>query len=240
MGMTLQKFMGYGLKDLRFVDDQLDDPRLNLDSPIFECTAPDLKDYAEWLQANSCCERIGKEQTLFSLDLTYIHDGEEQDQDQGQRYLDDCYTWSGEDYGLREVLLLQPLSGRDWSRRDDSIDYMTETCLGSQSFDTISRIEDLKHGIYPWNGMYMDSRSGEILPSQVMHWVRACNAEEQSSGSEMDLLAKGIGFTDHAEAQAVIAPTVPEEVRDLASFFELFPSPDTWKELRPMIYTFWA
>jgi hypothetical protein len=37
-----------------------------------------------------------------------------------------------------------------------------------------------------------------------------------------------------------VVPKVPEEIRDLAEFGQLFTHAGVWRQLRPVLYTYWS
>jgi hypothetical protein len=191
-----------------------------------------VDDYRQWLKLNSC-GRFATMDTITGWDL-------------GKRALGDCIAYDPE-FGLPGVLALQPLSCPDWTRHDNPIDYSEETFLtdGSQE----DRVELLRRavpaGIWPFTGIYMDDRTGNALPHDVIQWVRLANAGtvarlRSPSPGLADELARRFGYADHQDALDHVVPVVPEEIRDLAAYAELFADPDAWKQLRPMIYTWWA
>jgi hypothetical protein len=148
------------------------------------------------------------------------------------------------------VLLLKPLTFRDWHRSDSTIDYIEETYLCPSGQEPVSnRVTVLEHGIYPFNGLYMDKRTGEKLKHEAIWWIQACSStrEAERKGEEpplteahLDPLAKAVGFANAADARENIAPVVPDEIRDLAEFGELFTSPDVANQLRPLLYVYWS
>jgi hypothetical protein len=154
------------------------------------------------------------------------------------------------EYGLPNVLLLKPLSMRDWYRAVDAIDYIEETYLRPGNAEPqMNHVEVLEHGIYPFSAAYMDKRTGERLPHEIMWWIRAQSStrEAAAAGEEppltsehLDHLARALKFENAAEANENVRPVVPEEIRDLAEFGELFTSPDVVLQLRPLLYVYWS
>ena len=232
MGIRIHRRLGYALTDVRTDGFKVSDERINSGSWLLTHDfGPSMDAYREWLESNATDHR-------FSVDLAALKHG-----DVKARGLDSCITHDAE-YGLPEVLLLQPLSMLgEWSRYDDSIDYAQETYLRGDEAQQ-NRVEPITHcvaaGLYPWSGTYMDDRTGERLGDMVMHWIRVTNSLKGDPGTEMDLLARAAGFADHADALAHCAPLVPEEIRDLATFAGLFTDDTVWRQLRPVLYTYWS
>lgn len=237
MGIRVNKVLGYGLTDVR----EHDDSRVNWDSVLLSYDRASGEDYLRWLYG----KRSKVKQSSwypFSLDFAMLRE----DPKLRQKNLYDAVVYDPE-YGLNNVLVLRPLSCGDWHREDDSIDYMTETFLLDASAE--SRVETFTAGIHPFNGVYMDARTGERLDQKATTWVRIRSSLEESGedlgpaerlealdGVTRDLTT----FQSWAEASEHIAPYVPEEVQDIAEFGSLFTGPLVWTQLRPLLYTYWA
>jgi hypothetical protein len=232
MGIRVTKFLGYGLTDVAHDDnDRLVDSRINRDSCLLNWEPPSIDEFEAWLKDNSCADA--------SLDRWYLRDRRrgEQPARRRERHLDDCLAYNPE-FGLGNVLVLQPLAMHDWTRYDDPIDWVEESYLSDPP--QANRAQVLRYGLYPYMAQYMDSRTGERLPNdQTMTWVRSLTSDFYDL-YDQDEMARGLGFDDHAQALELIAPNVPAEIRDIARFCELFTIDDVWKQLRPMLYVYWA
>ncbi len=151
------------------------------------------------------------------------------------------YIYSPE-YGLPNVMVFKPLSMHDWSRLDDPIDFVQETYL--QAEPQIHHVSVFPHALHPWSGAYMNARTGERLPRQAVTAVRTQNAiragHQPPFPERMDPLARELGFEDWDDLDANLAPLVPIDIRYLTEFLGVFTDPDVWKQLRPMLYTYWA
>lgn len=238
MGIRIHKFLGYGLDSVTE-----NDPRINFDSWILHCeNYPGLSEYQEWLSA--------REESLrgyHSLDLWHLRDAGKHPPPADSRWRKDqdllnCVAWNCEATAPRP-LVLRLLSMPDWSRNDDTIDYTQETFLArSYGLEAVTdRLEMVNACIYPWDGQYMDDRTGDRLDQKIMMWVRSRNRslEEPVSPGTLDLFAQEAGFTDHAEAQAHVFPVVPQEIRDLAEFSGVFTDETVWRQMKPLLYTYW-
>jgi hypothetical protein len=239
MGIRVHKILGWGLTDLE--KDYEADPRVNWASPLLPGgdKTPTAGDYWSWLEKRR--EAAGKK-FPFSLDWAMLrHDEKLREKD-----LYGCVVYEHE-YGLPEVLVIRPATKDDWSRFDDTIDYMEETYPWSRGSQQ-NRVQVYEHGPFPFNGSYMDKRTGKLVPEKVMYWIRARSNVQQAPG---DTIAERLGmlnalaqeftpFETHAEADENIVPQVPDEIRDLAEFGQLFTHAGTWRQLRPLLYTYWA
>jgi len=221
MGIRIQRILGYGLTDLAAEDE---DERINWDSWLLTGEGvPTLADYLAWL------EKREADPPWPTLDQLCLRDHREPKAD-----LYDCRAYSRE-FGLPEVLVLRPFGQCDWYRYDDPIDYVQETWLTSQP--QTSHVEVIPAGLYPWVG-YMDDRTGKTLPAAIMHWVRARNGNRPPH--VLETFAKAAGLSGHEEAQAHVVPEVPQEVCDIAAFAALFTDDTVWRQLRPVLYTYWS
>jgi hypothetical protein len=222
MGLKVHKFAGYGLTDLKPKDE-----RVNWDSPLL--TEPDLipaEDYYQWLTT--------QQPPAHSMDWMMSHEGD----------LYGCIASPG-DYMLPNVLALRPVSCYDWHRRDDTIDWLTESRPRDGSEGQRPWVQVFDDGIYPFGGLFMDAADGVNLPLNIIGWVQWRNelrpdADPEEVARVMDVIARRYGYRSHAQALERIVPRVPREVRDLAEFGHLFTRPEVWRQLRPLLYTWWS
>jgi hypothetical protein len=233
--------MGWGLTDLTAGkrDHWRADPRVNWDSRLLKYEGASPQEYFRWLEER---RRASESKFSFSLDwasLAHTDAGAKRD-------LSRCLTYNPE-FGMPTVLVLTPLGKPDWSRYDDDMDYTMETYLRPRKAQT-NHVEVLPHPPFPFNGFYMDNRTGERLNDRVMWWIRARSnfdslprAGRAAALEGLDLLAaECTPYADHEEASRYVIPQVPEEIRDLAEYGELFTEPDVWLQLRPVLYTYWG
>lgn len=240
MGTRIYKRLGYGLTDVQCSGGQVADPRINTSSRLFASRENVTSDYLAYL--TECVAReaasTGEPSDLWidvSLEREFVSAALER---KGE--LDSPVTWNAE-AGWQEILLVQPVGYPEWTRFDDPIDHFEETELHKP---VEPRIVPAPRGIYPFEGLYADSRDGRRLDSTAKRLIdRLLNAEGDKKGDfrrAADHLARTMGFADADEAQRFIAPLVPGDVRRLCEWGELFTSPDVWRELRPMLYVYWA
>lgn len=242
MGIRIHKFIGYGLNDLKFDDqERLIDDRINNDA-LGSTTYLDGsdKEYWEWLEAVNNDREEPWEKNF--LDAHYLK--EKIEKKSKTDWIFDCIAHNPE-YGRASTIVIRPFSCKDWSRYDDVIDYMEETYLyePSKKYSYMPRVDVFKHGIYPFNALYMDVRTGERLDSNIMPWIRARSANEDEApydSSTLDELAKIVGFDNHQEADENVAPVVPLEIQDIANYLKLFTDDKVLTQLRPMLYTYWG
>lgn len=226
MGIRIHKMLGYGLTDV----DPVLDARLNRDSPVFRYAlegVTHVEEYFKWVEAHG----------PRSFDVAKSMLKSSRKRGEGEFLLQNCFQWGTADGGLQNVLCVRPLAWTDWYRYDSAIDYAEQTYSKKGQRDVV---KVLNHGHYPHVG-YMDARTGEPLPKDADPWgywrVRNGGVEDLDT---LDMFAHLAGFVDHAEASKFMVPLVPNEVRWLCEFAELFTDPTHVKDMRPLIYTWWS
>lgn len=235
MGLRIHKALGWGLTDLQACGG---DSRVNWGADPFKYEGRTGFDYLPWLVA-----RHENDKPYFSYDWVVLSssDGLEKF---GKKNVFKAVTYSPE-YGKPEVLVIRPFTLTDWSRSDDSIDYAGEMLTHPGAEDWWQPVRG--SGLHPFEGLFMDAETGENLPHSVIQWVRLVNGlaerlvPEEDAMSGLNALALSqTPYATHEEAKARIVPRVPEEVRDVAEFLELFTDGTVWRQLRPLLYTYWA
>lgn len=235
MGIRIYKQLGWGLTDLKENEQgYTDDPRINT-------------------EALEHREELGPE---YLRHLIALRDAEEEEWDawfdlsmpiamiEACEAEDGRVPWpivhSGEPYQGKVLLIQSP--GLPWSRYADPIDHGEEIALHP---GMKSRIVPMLSGIYPFEGLYMDSRTGRPINSGLVTNLRNLSQQWISEGSEKHLdvanrLAKVMGFEHIEEAAEHIAPRVPADILQICAWTNLFTGPDVWLQLRPMLYVHWS
>lgn len=244
MALRLNKALGYALTDL--VDN---DPRINPDSPLLfwsrfeeedeDFVVPTLDSYAAWLEQKAAAGDGGfgtrtEAKLLQSERSRRLHHLE----------LTDAVVHQTET-GPETLVLIPPVSLHRWCRNDDSIDYIEASLLPDGGRD--NSLVRLQQGISVYAGRFMDI-DGTELNEHARHFVYF--AGQGMPEEEMDNVAsriKPLAPTDDrhpyagaADARDRIVPLVPADLRRLAEYGQLFTGPDVWKQLRPVLYTYWA
>lgn len=242
MGIRVNKLLGYGLTDV----EPYEDPRINWNSPLVSGENPNeitVEKYQKFIQrreaedAAACPERRN-----FRIESAFIRWG----LNKGERFeLTSTVTCDdGESENGAKVLVVRPLTERNWHRFDDMIDWMEESYLRYPGDDGngYDRVDLFRGTIYPYHS-YMDRRTGERLGGMIHEWVRMSHlvlpTPTDVPDVVLDEMARDIGFESHENAWANVVPEVPEAVRDVVEFGQLFNDSRTVLELRPMLYTFW-
>lgn len=236
MGIRVHRAIGYGLTDLRTEEGKgwnIQDERINMASPAIRRECPPIGDFRRWLEEHLEAGDISSELELFML--------RDREESQGKKplSLEGTVIHDGE-YGLENVLLVVPPTYEDmWTRYDDPIDWIDETYIRQDVGSQANWVKELRHGIYPFIG-YMDKRTGEKLDDRIFHWIRGTNRQPKPNEQVLDELAEECGFSDSADALENVAPIVPEDIQNVVAYLELFNDPDSWRDLRPIMYTYWS
>jgi hypothetical protein len=233
MSLRIRKVLGYALTDV-----VPSDPRINWDSPLLDQLTLSLGDFVRHLEADGPFE----DPELEDVDMVRAGIG-----DQIPYRLGSCVVHSF-DYGLPNVMALIPPSySSTWIQDDNLFDYV-EAHLGGEP-NTESALFDVP-GIDPFDGRWMDKETGlEPNHNYVRGYRRALALN--TDVDQHDIAARRISFArrprpeqpvflDAATAAARLTRLVPGEVRELALFGRLFTTPDIWKSLRPVLYTYWS
>lgn len=245
MGTRLYKKLGWALTGLeRDEHGRLTDPRVSIDgvSRYVEDFAPL---YLEYLEAARDAERRGgsdeqQSDAWFDLMLSIEMVKEAREKDGVLDWPVTCRS----DAGFRDLLLIQPVGYSGWSRYGDHIDQQEEGMLypGMEP-----RLVPMPYGIYPFEGLYMDSRNGRRLDSTAKRLIdRLLDRKDESEEvrperrKAADHLARTLGFDDADHAQQHIAPMVPGDIRYVISWLNLLNGPDVWLQLRPVLYVYWS
>lgn len=239
MGIRVNKMLGYGLTDVKTVNDGIVDERFDPEGWFFANHETRIKTWntegflAFWEEQ--------AEKTEFSdlaFSRTNLSEIAKKEKENPHSYnhtkFSGAFIHDGE-YGLPNVALLIPLDqiGAEWYRHDDAIDYAEET----ENHDQKNRFVELPWGIYPWNASFSQP-DGKRWTGEKASLVR--EFMRTKSIFPKDLIAKELGFETIEEAKKGILPFVPEQVRMLCLYAKMFKDLLTIFQLKPMFYVFWG
>lgn len=227
MGLRIRKMCGYGLTDLAE-----DDPRVNWDSAYFNYRSSDFS-VDEFLELAE-----GRDGTYGRLDRIMVQQWREQGKEDPD--VADCFEIGNADSGLTAACA-RTLACPDWYRSDDTIDYL------EAGGEPDSSVRVLDYGIFPYDGLYMDARTGEPVKEglDIRRWVRiADRLGEESYDTQVQAAYAGVFEEENKwtleDAREFLVPNVPEDIRNVVDYLDVFTSADEWKNLRPMICTWWS
>ncbi|HJS83793.1 MAG TPA: hypothetical protein VJ742_13270 [Nitrososphaera sp.] len=241
----MHKQLGYGLTDIQFEKDGyvITDERLNPSGMAMDHSdywySRTVLDYRCWMEEQLVADfNGGLERAMLDHYLKGINAGTYDAHDFEPRQ---AVTMNVE-YG-EPVLLIRPLYQRDWLRYDNTIDWVQETyCNGEERQHNWVKI--LPDGIFPYNGLFMDARTGEdvdlneaVLYKRLLspEWGKVPTPEEIDKIFEANVFPK-----TPRDVLENMAPRVPKEVRSMCEYGQIFNDPATILDLRPMLYCWWG
>jgi hypothetical protein len=146
------------------------------------------------------------------------------------------------------VLIIPPGNSDTWSHNDSPVDYYESVADTAADDYFTPKVKALSVTPYPYSGI-MNAKTGEKIDGPVAHtfsqitnsYLTARNDDERKGLPELALsIANKMGFDSTDDATKNIVPYVPGDVRDLAAWTNLFADDNAWKDLRPMVVTYWA
>ena len=160
----------------------------------------------------------------------------------------DFFTWDSED-GLPGVIVLTPITGTQWKRNDDQIDYYEEVNKGFVSPE--AHVEILDIPLHPYNN-YIDNETGKLANNTIREWIyqfRNANLELSSNKSldakkhhmyhiMLQTSLKKLGCKLHWTEKWNVA--IPTQIQDYCQYVEMFKDNTSIWKLKPMIYTYWT
>lgn len=242
MGIRVTKVLGYGLTDVKTRKWNIADGRINRKSPLLDYDSDaTLDDYLDWLKAEYPTDE--KKMEHFSMDMWLFRERERDDFDwfkETGAFDPRSLVHHGIEYMEKNVLLIRPLSCKNWRRYDDPIDYVEEAeKFKDDPNGTVNWYKEIPGGIFPFSGSFMNARTGERVQDGITLY-RVLTWEGWDKIYDLEDLAPKMGFEDGDDARANLVPIVPDGIRDLVKWGKLFTNDDVWKQLRPMIYTYWS
>lgn len=239
----------------------------DLEERVSGALEQDYNDYVQFLKdkyKDEAAEQILEDMhtPLFSMDRLAVFNDALTPKHRYKDTLDayDAVTFETEYINKDEdmVLVVSPFSvASEWNRYDDSIDY-AEALLKMEDEERTDIIENtvryLPHNQYPYDGQYMHEVTGEPLSHDVrmvMQYVKTALELIAEKGQldhkdtvellrRTDVKLQGEGFASYEDLKTHMVPLVPQEVRDICEWLEIFDDERKVLELRPMLLTYWG
>jgi hypothetical protein len=227
MGVQVNKVLGYGLTNVKTKNGKIIDERIKKTGYMFKNNRKwSIKNFQYFWEKNKF--KSLSEYSIFEPD--------------NDIKIDMCINYCSED---PKTLIITPISSvKNWSRRDDIIDYQDETYTYNQN----DRHQIYDFGIYPWIYSFCDSNGERWVNKEkpyytiVREFIETKNNKQLTKyeiKDKLKYLTKLLNFTSIEEAEENILPLIPEEVQMLCRYLNLFNDKKTIYELRPMLYVFW-
>lgn len=153
----------------------------------------------------------------------------------------------GAENGDTHVVIIPYSVCKEWQHFDDAIDYYEEayTHRNDESMNMEPSIKFFNHGLFPYDGRFINTRTGAIVKSAVYRDLLSMesllrNATEKASLKYVSTAFRKLGVENWEELHSVISPAPPICAIDLAEYSGLFKDSDTIKNLRPALLTYWS
>ncbi len=243
MGIRIKKVLGYGFVDLKAKDGRLIDDRFNpawLENTwLAEPKGKTIKGYFEFTRAqHDAAEEHRLSDIHLFPDITFR---------EGEPALHHFLTWDPE-FGMPEVMVLTPITGTEWVRRDDMIDYYEERARGHFGVEPYVQVLDVP--LYPYDS-YINRETGERANNSVREWIYMFR------NSTLDLkdpkLTPKMYHTHHDMIRLALDELgcslhwtekwnvgIPEQIQDYCKYVEMFKENSTIYTMVPMLYTYWS
>lgn len=257
MGLRIHKALGWGIDDVIVTSDDRDnarvaDPRFNPSSVVFTYENRDnFTDAAYLAHIEDVMGEATVESVMNDTEGLFVSKFmvEEMIKSKLARHWDymvmDGMIYQPLGNHKAAVLIIPPGNSDSWLRSDSPVDHY-ESLVDSGNSITPT-VKKLSVTPYPYSGV-MNAKTGEKIDgplvrtfSKITNLMLTADEEGRKGLPELGLaLAKKMGFESLNEANDAIVPYVPGDVRDFAAWTGLFADDNAWKDLRPMVFTYWA
>jgi hypothetical protein len=251
MGIRIHKALGYALLDLSCTIQneeivEINDQRLNVNGYFHSFDAKLNKNMGDFLSFYYKKREVYNGYFFCSSHL-FLNEESKKTQ------IRECVLYESEELGFANILLFVPPSmvNQGWYHHDDPIDYYSQKYNIGMSPD----YQYLPDGIFPWETSYQN-KNGErwtnsdnhLFYSHALDFRRCMNTindpkiDEQTKNDFYEVAtntAQYLGFETVEEAEENIVPVVPDEIKALCEYLEIFNDINVVNQLRPIIYTFW-
>lgn len=257
MGYRINRRLGFGFADIKVNKKtaEIRDSRFNPDFDQKKLWKP-ISRYADYLTeqygdvpsfgADADTSILDAPLSLAFMDKAFIDNNPKRLKD---GFNNVCLLMTGEEdlMGASEgIILFQPLSDyKDWSRKDDAIDYAEATEMTLRGDDAMStQVNPLTLAPYPYEGSYISLKDYSKVDSQSWNLIRNYLQMENTPLEERykvaDAVSEKLGFKNYKEAKKFVVPKVPDEIRNITKYLNVFNDESTYLHLKPMVVTYWA
>lgn len=250
MGIRIHKTLGYGFNDFKYENGAIVDDRINPNGylPLFhedDGLAEEkysLEKYKTFLQNKIEAEK----DDILNLTLRFdLSDIDELTNKKRKRFA--FYNSITHEPEFREnVLLFLPPFNEGWHRYDDVIDYYEELSVNNNS-DLKDKLVEIKGGIYPYNGSYINlktlGRPDSLLEDQIKIdriIDRMLRLNDYEIPEEIKAFLEKGGFDDIEDFQKSYVPVVPRCIVAMCEFLEIFKDPKIIYTMKPYYFSYWS
>jgi hypothetical protein len=225
MGIRIHKVLGYGVPNLKEVNDLIDFKKFR----AFLDEEKELKDYLQFTKKNEdeivalargewpsrVSDESLKSSVLFDLDCQRADAKDQKDPyKNGWGSVYAHYDFNNPDgYKKSTAMVVTPaISYKDWRRYDDIIDYMESDNNGSNQY-----VRVFDGGIFPYSGHHVRISPEGELPSHVSYYhdIQECD-------------------------RPLYRPYVPTVIISMLLWPGAFKVKELLQHIRPMVMTYWS
>ena len=227
MGIRINKMVGYGL--------------INVTNDVFHSEFFDklydheLPDYFEWL------ETLPKDEHEIFFEAVMKKAYEKKPTFKYPDLPDSCFNMD-KNVDKKDHLLsfcIRPLYHQNWYRYGDTLDHIEQSILGTDDYKIVSATQYLEVGIFPYNGFFVSTLTGESISIELMNTVNALLGILDDEIIISEYLSQ-IGFTTINQFKHCVKPKIPDEIVRICQYFDMFHSPSVVQSLRPMYMSWWS
>lgn len=233
MGCRIHKILGYSLNDVKCdKNGHINDERFNLDEL-----------YAK-NQDEQCFEKLFTRSDLLKYiedhsqfkDLKFdIRPYQKDDNALLEKFYGSSVIKHNSEFGLKNVLMVTIPWNKDWHRYDDIMDYCEST-------DSKPSINTIWGNIYPYiGGNWINVKTkkeythSEFDPCLIYSYMNEKNSKLPKSYFESKF-----GTSNKKELKNILYSIPPDIIKLLCEYLNIFKDINTYKELKPSIYTYWS
>jgi len=233
VGIRVNKVLGYGFDDVGIRDSTIDDPRLAVKSiwGIEEAQDGKVRDFVEYIEHSMEPDDIDALLIVSGL------------KDKLDYSLLDCFCHNTEYADDRVFLVVPPSHLKYWWRRDDIIDY-TEELLNCDQDGPDIRIQPVRSGIYPYNGVYINTTTKESVHHEivraVIRWEKMPEDSKSGHKAAVDYFLEHAGYGSVDAFWDMVCPIIPHEIIYLQKYLKFLADDEDLYKMRPYLYTFWS
>lgn len=243
MGIRVNKVLGYGIRDFKGfdTDNRVSDSVLNRIENDDKYNSENFKQYVyDYLKKTDWNEKYGN--IIWNFYFNEKCYKSDKKMNHFNNTLINCNSFDllykfmiyDDEYKSSILLFTNPLAD-GWKRHDDTIDYYEEDCCVDE------KVKPIKYGIYPYNSVYNDIRTGDRFQSNIVRAIEYIQDLSESNDTKVDAinnLLENSSFKDYEEYKKYCNVVLPEVIVMYLDFIEFF-NKDVFNplQLSPMLYS---
>lgn len=236
MGIRLHKTLGYGFVASPEIFDKKITSIVELkryESSVSEYKEFLLRKYPDSTTLEAQLSDLAHFNTTFQGKEDYT----------GANFVSFCYELSD---GQAAVVIIPALAVDDWRQDESPMDY-AEHAYARQKKPSLPAMENtvkvLTEGPFPFDGSWMDKATGKHMKNYdptLFTYLQEKDVKGNLSRMDRERFLAIYSATSFQRARGKIIPEVPQSVKDVAEWLQIFTDVNDWKLLRPTILTEWS